>query len=123
MISAANLTTLQRIGLLQFEDIIVSSSISLNKLRFIFLDGSFLEIFNSRSIPERWAFQWERRHIDGTLYRHDNIPHPPWRNISSFPWHFHAGTEENVEKSDFQDDPIQNLLFFLSLIKNRINSP
>ncbi len=75
MNSTPELVNLQQIGKLEFGEIIVSSSISFNKLRFILIDKRFLEIFHSFQIPERWAFHWERRHIDKTIYRHDNIPH------------------------------------------------
>jgi hypothetical protein len=37
---------------------------------------------------------WERRHIDGTIYRHDNMPHAQWQGVSSFPKHFHVGDQE-----------------------------
>ncbi len=53
MNSTPELVTLQQIGKLEFGDIIVSTSFSYNKLRFILVDKSFLEIFHSFQIPER----------------------------------------------------------------------
>ncbi len=120
MTSPADLPDMQRLGILEFADLIVSSAISANKLRFIFHDKSFLDIFHSYQIPERWAYHWERRHVDGTIYRHDNIPHLPWRGISSFPWHYHTGSENNVGESDFQDDPIANLRSFLTFVRQTL---
>jgi hypothetical protein len=118
MNSTPELVNLQQIGKLEFGEIIVSTSISHNKLRFILIDKSFLEIFHSFQIPERWAFHWERRHIDSTIYRHDNIPHSAWKKVSSFPWHFHDHTENHVKKSNFQDNPAENLRSFLRFVKN-----
>jgi hypothetical protein len=40
------------------------------KLRLTIIDGSLIDIFLSSS--DRYSCHWERRHLDGTLYRHDN---------------------------------------------------
>ncbi len=43
------------------------------KVRVVFVDGSFLDVYWSSS--GRYSLHYERRHIDGTVYRHDNAPH------------------------------------------------
>ena len=47
------------------------------KVHIVFVDSSFLDIYWSPS--GRYSLHYERRHIDGTVYRHDNAPH---ENIS-----------------------------------------
>jgi len=42
------------------------------KIRVIFIDSSFLDIYWSSS--GHYSLHYERRHINGTLYRHDNAP-------------------------------------------------
>ena len=43
------------------------------KIRVIFIDNSFLDVYWSSS--GKYSLHYERRHIDGTIYRHDNAPH------------------------------------------------
>ena len=43
------------------------------KIRVVFVDSSFLDIYWSPS--GRYSLHYERRHINGTVYRHDNAPH------------------------------------------------
>jgi len=59
------------------------------KVRVVFVDGSFLDVYWSSS--GRYSLHYERRHIDGTVYRHDNAPHEKHRYIKTFPKHFHRG--------------------------------
>jgi hypothetical protein len=61
---------------IEYSELVVSTKIELNKLRILLVDGSFVEIFNSFSIPERWAFHWERKHLDGKMYRHVRVAVP-----------------------------------------------
>jgi hypothetical protein len=86
-------------------------------MRVILVDSSFIEIFTSYSKLGRWAFHWERKHIDGTIYRHDNIPHKSWISISTFPWHFHNKSEDNVVKSEFNENPVINLRKFFDFVR------
>jgi hypothetical protein len=109
---------IERIGQIEFPDIIVSTKIDSNKLRVKLIDTSFVEVYHSFSLPDRWAFHWERRHVDSTLYRHDCIPHAQWKAVSSYPWHFHNGKEDAVEYSSFGTDPAANARTFFGFIKN-----
>ena len=114
-----SLQEIERMILVELKNIIRSSKITRNKLRFTFADQSFLEIFKSNNIINRWAFHWERKHVDGMIYRHDNVPHKSWKKIESFPWHYHFKFEENVIKSDFSNDIIQNVQKLIIIIKER----
>jgi hypothetical protein len=117
-----SLDQMQEICDREFRIYIVSSSRILNKLRFVLIDESFVEVFMSMENPGRWAFHWERRHIDGKIYRHDNIPHKVWSSIRSFPWHYHEASEIHVVESDFTEDPIINVRKFFVFIKSQIES-
>ncbi|HID41636.1 MAG TPA: hypothetical protein EYP33_05725, partial [Pyrodictium sp.] len=83
----------------------------LAKVRVIFVDGSFLDIYWSPS--ERYSLHYERRHIDGRVYRHDNAPHEKHRHISTFPKHYHCGCEDNVMGSNLPDNPVKAVEAFL----------
>jgi uncharacterized protein DUF6516 len=42
------------------------------KLRLEIIDGSIVDIYVS--VTGKYSYHWERRMVDGTLYRHDNAP-------------------------------------------------
>ncbi|RLI63248.1 MAG: hypothetical protein DRO67_06025 [Candidatus Asgardarchaeum californiense] len=86
------------------------------KVRIIFLDNSFLDIFWSSS--GKYSLHWERRHIDNTLYRYDNAPH--WKDIPTFPKHFHNGSEDNVTISNLPDNPFEAIMQFLDFIAHML---
>ncbi len=43
------------------------------KLRLEIVDGSIVDIY--LSITGRYSYHWERRLVDGSIYRHNNAPH------------------------------------------------
>jgi len=47
--------------------------------------------------------------VDGTIYRHDNAPHKGWKNVKTFPKHFHNGSEDNVTESTISEKPEEGL--------------
>ncbi|RLI09740.1 hypothetical protein DRO33_06400, partial [Candidatus Bathyarchaeota archaeon] len=103
-----------------YPDVIVTAEFMEEKLRLHIIDGSFLDVWFSEAIPGRWAYHWERRHIDGTIYRHDNRPHRSLRHLRTYPKHFHAGSDERVEESYLSDEPEQALRQFLSFIRDKL---
>ena len=115
-----SLKEIERTIVVELRNIIISSKITRNKLRITFMDQSFVEIFKSNNILDRWAFHWERKHVDGTIYRHDNIPHKSWEKIETFPWHYHYKSEENVINSDFTNEITQNVQKLILIVKERI---
>lgn len=76
-----------------------------HKVHLDIVDGSIVDIY--LSLTGRYAYHWERRLIDaGMIFRqHDNAPHQRWRFVSTFPKHFHNGSEENVMESFLDDSP------------------
>ncbi len=87
------------------------------KLRLHVSDGSYVDIWFSRRIPGRYAYHWERRHVDGSIYRHDNRPHASLTDMKTFPKHFHDGSDGDVEESFLSDDPISASRYFLDFIR------
>jgi len=90
------------------------------KLRLELIDGSVIDVFLSPS--GRYAYHWERRHLDGAIYRHDNAPHASWRHLSTFPKHFHMDSEtaDAVTESTLSDDPDTAMREFLRFVDGKL---
>ena len=111
---------LANLALTEFADIVLSTSVGSAKLRLHFTDGSYADIWFSRRRLGVYAYHWERRHVDGTIFRHDNIPHRRWERVVTFPKHFHNGTEAQVTDSDLPDEPEQALRVFLTFCREKL---
>lgn len=95
---------LSYIAEVEFSDIVETVEESEDKLRIYLIDGSFIDVWFSIKISGRYAYHWERTHIDGKIYRHDNIPHKNWEFVKTFPKHFHCGSEKEVTESSISDE-------------------
>ena len=117
-----NYQHLQTIVEVEFANIVLATEIiRQRKLRIILIDSSFKDVFYSPDPQKQFfAYHWERSHIDGTIYRHDNVPDGKWEHIDSFPKHFHDGYYENVKESSISDAPAEAMRFFLSFVESRI---
>lgn len=87
------LAELSRIAELEFADCVTQSEELGAKVRLFLCDGSYVDVCH-----------WERRHIDGCIYRLDNFPDTNWRQVASFPLHFHDGAQDRVVASPLPDD-------------------
>jgi hypothetical protein len=94
-----------------------------NELRIFLIDGSFVDLWFSLKLRDRYSFHWERRVIDGTIYRHDNAPHRRWQSVATFPRHFHNGSELHVTESQISEVPEEALREFLSFVRNIMKAP
>ena len=99
------------------EDVIISD---INEIRIVLKDESFIDIWFSLKLKGRYNYHWERKLIDGLIFRHDNAPHLRWKDIATFPKHFHDGSEDIVVSSHISDSPESGLREFLSFALNRI---
>jgi len=99
------------------EDVIITD---INELRIILQDDSFVDVWFSLKLQGRYSYHWERRHIDNTIYRHDNAPHKKWEYVSTFPKHFHNGNEDNVVDSKINAEPDEGLREFLLFIREKL---
>jgi hypothetical protein len=77
-------------------------------------------VWFSLKLQGRYSFHWERRALDGKIYRHDNAPHKRWESVATFPRHFHDGRETNVSESYLSEVPEQALREFLAFVRTRI---
>lgn len=102
------LEQLARILDIEYHDLLAGSSqIYHDKIRAHLLDGSFVDVWFSKKIPGRFSYHWERRHLDGTIYRHDNFPDPRWKEISSFPKHFTIVRKRESVKAPLMMTPLR----------------
>ena len=116
-----DLESLGRLAAVEFLEIVQSTAIIENKLRVTLVDGSYIDFWWSEEISGRFAYHWERIRIDGTVYRHDNIPHLRWQTVESFPKHFHAGAQQTVTASEISEDPEQGLRQFLQFAQSMVS--
>ena len=83
--SLIDVERLREIAEIEFTDIVVEAfSSGINELRIIPTDGSFVDVWFSLKLQGRYSFHWERRAIDGTIYRHDNTPHQRGEVVAIF---------------------------------------
>ncbi|MDX9993289.1 MAG: DUF6516 family protein [Anaerolineales bacterium] len=114
---------LREIAEIEFADIVSDAIFTdINELRIILHDGSFVDIWFSLKLKGRYSYHWERRAIDGTIYRHDNAPHSRWESVGTFPRHFHNGNEMNVVESSLNLDPPQAIREFLIFVREKLSS-
>ncbi len=108
------------IAISEFKTIIESGEIFYSqskepwKLRLYLCDGSFTDIYFS--VKGNYSYHWDRRLLNNKIYRHDNAHHQRWKDLSTFPKHFHNGSEEVVVPSHISDDPESALRDFLSFV-------
>lgn len=74
----------------------------------------------SIKVAGRFSYHWERRHIDGTMYRHDNFPDTNWKEVSTYPKHFHNGSQDAVYESHIDDDPFTALRQFMDFARTHL---
>ncbi|MFZ5821000.1 MAG: toxin-antitoxin system TumE family protein [Chloroflexota bacterium] len=84
-----SLESLARIAEVEFSEIIADSVRLGEKLRLFLPDTSYIDIWLSTILQDRFGFHWERRHLDGSVYRYDNFPDTAWRTVDTYPRHFH----------------------------------
>lgn len=87
-----------------------------NKLRLVFRDESFLDIWLSDD--DDYSYHWEHRRQSGKIYRWDNAPHHP--KAPTFPKHFHDGDESTVMGDAISSDPQLALREVLTFIQQRM---
>lgn len=119
--TVVNMARLQQIAEVEFAPIVTEAyTPDLNELRIILKDGSFIDVWFSLKLAGRYSYHWDRKAIDGTIYRHDNAPHQRWRSVATFPHHFHDGSELNVKESHLSTDPEGALREFLAYARQRL---
>jgi hypothetical protein len=108
------LDTLRRIAEVEFAAIVVQTDFLGAKLRVMLTDTSYVDIWLSRKLAGRFGFHWERRHLDGRIYRYDNFPDTNWSQVSTYPLHFHNGDQDTVIAAPFASTPEQGFREFMT---------
>jgi hypothetical protein len=111
----------------QFSDLVINTQIihapsgRARKLRINLFDGSYIDVWYSKA--KEYSYHWERRMLDGNIFRHDNAPHKKWQSVKTFPRHFHYGTEGKVQESHISSNPIKAITEFMSFAKKILARP
>jgi hypothetical protein len=116
----ADLDDLKRIAEVEFADIVRSSIRIDYKMRIILIDGSFIDVFLSERLAGKFGFHWECMDVRGTIYRYDNVPDKKWQNLSTYPYHFHRGSQDAVEHSPFPLTVIEGFRAFLEFVRGEL---
>ncbi len=114
------LERLRELAISLYPEIVVNAEIVYGKLRIYLIDESFIDVWISRRLSNRYAIHWERRHIDGTIYRWDNTPHETHRQISTFPHHFHEKHDHIVKPYHYPGNIEEALKEALKYVKEKI---
>lgn len=116
----ASVDDLKRIAEIEFSDIVKTTFFIDHKLRIILSNNSFIDVNLSRKLPDRFGFHWEKMDNAGSIFRYDNVPDKKWKNVSSFPYHFHRGNQKSVETSPFPLTIIDGFRAFLHFVKKEL---
>ena len=111
---------LKRIVDIEYSSVVKDSEILGGKLRIYFNDTSVADIWFSSKIKKRFSLHWERQHLDGKIFRHDNFPDPRFKKIKTFPKHFHNASQDKVEESRISDNPLRAVREFMNFIKKKL---
>ena len=113
---------LARIAEEEFPDIVEHAETREDRLRLYIMDNSFIDVWFSRRIPCKYAFHWERRHLDNTVYRWDNAAHRKLESLETFPHHFHEGNQHNIRPFEPMQTMEDTLRIILEYIRQQIRT-
>lgn len=99
-----DLDSLRRMAEVEFAAIVAQTDLIGAKLRVLLTDSSYIDVWVSRKLVARFGFHWERRHLDGRIFRYDNFPDTDWSAVSTFPFHLHDGSQNAVVAAPFSTD-------------------
>jgi hypothetical protein len=115
-----SLDDIKRIAKVEFADIVKDIFYVDYKLRIVLINDSFLDVYLSQKLPDRFGFHWECKDEAGSFYRYDNVPDKRWKSTSTFPFHFHEGAQDSVSPSPFPLTTIDGFRAFMEFIRNKM---
>ena len=115
-----NINDIKRIADTEFADIVINTSLIDYKLRIILRNHSFIDINLSQKLPDKFGFHWECMDEKMTIYRYDNFPDKNWQAVSTYPYHFHNGTQDNVVASPFPAMVINGFRAFMEFVRGKL---
>lgn len=113
------LDNLARIAEIEFSDIVDATEIMETKLRIMLTEDGFVDVWLSKKLANRFGFHWEHKVTD-LSYRYDNFPDTKWSNVSTFPYHFHDGSQDQdnvVDSSRFARDIVEGFRDFMNWVR------
>ncbi len=113
------LDNLARIAEIEFSDIVDATEIMETKLRIMLTEDGFVDVWLSKKIANRFGFHWEHK-VTNLSYRYDNFPDTKWSNVSTFPYHFHDGSQDQdnvVDSSRFARDIVEGFRDFMNWVR------
>lgn len=113
---------LRKIAEIEFADIVKETLIVDYKLRIFLIDNSFIDVSLSHRLPDKFGFHWETMNHPNTIFRYDNFPDKKWSHIPTYPYHFHNGSQENVEAPPFPLYVIEGFRAFLEFVKGKMKA-
>jgi hypothetical protein len=116
------LDQLCRIAEVEFATIVVQANVLGSKSRVLLTDTSYVDLWISRKLNGRFGFHWERRHLDGRMYRYDNFPDTNWSGIPTFPFHFHDGDQNTVVAAPFAPTLEQGFREFMAFVQRTMSA-
>ncbi len=111
---------IKRVAEIEFSDIVKTTARIDFKLRIILINGSFVDVYLSQRLPERFGFHWECMDESKTFYRYDNFPDKNWQSIATFPYHFHNKSQDSVEESPFPLAVIDGFRAFMDFVRDKL---
>jgi len=115
------LNRVRRIAEVEFGSIVTQTDVVGAKLRVLLKDTSYVDVWCSRKLIKRFGFHWERRHLDGRIYRYDNFPDTKWSGVSTFPFHFHDGDQDTVVTAPFAPELEQGFREFMAFVERTMS--
>jgi len=115
------LDNLARIAEIEFSDIVDATEKMETKLRIMLTDDGFVDVWLSKKLAGRFGFHWEHK-VAGLSYRYDNFPDTKWSNVSTFPYHFHNGSQDKVvDSSRFAKDIMEGFRDFMNWVRAKLS--
>lgn len=115
-----SLDDLRRVAEIEFSDIVRGTLLVDHKLRIFLIRNGFIDINLSQRLPDKFGFHWELMDTSGTIFRYDNFPDKKWSNVSTYPYHFHSGSQDKVDASPFPLNIIDGFRRFMEFVRNEL---
>ncbi len=113
-----DLNIIKRIAEVEFADIVEISFTIDYKLRIILKDKSFIDVNLSKKLLGKFGFHWECQGDE--IYRYDNFPDKKCRKLSTYPYHFHKNSKENIQSSPFSLSSIEGFRDFMKFVRSKL---
>lgn len=110
----------KRIAEIEFTEIIKNTYQIDYKLRIVLINNSFIDVYLSQKLPDKFGFHWESMDEKGSIYRYDNFPDKNWQSVSTFPYHFHNSSQDSVEASPFPSTTVEGFRAFMEFVRNKL---